>query len=229
MSTWSDKNLLFLSLSVDRLLAITAYGEAASEGGEGMAAVLNVIRNRAAGVSQFGDAEIYSLTGSPYHAVILKKAQFSMYNIGNAVRPTAERMANNFDSEVQSNSKLNQAYGIVTMLINGQLADNTGGATYYHTTYVNPSWASAMALLGQIGNHLFYSPPGVALASALPPSSLISSSLEEETTPAAWVTEWVATEYQPQFLLAGFSTNSIIWFLILGAGVGILIELIRRR
>ncbi len=215
MSSWSDQNSLFLSTPVDRLLAITAYGEAASDGAEGMMAVLNVIRNRALSVSQFGDAEIYSLTGSPYHAVILKKAQFSMYNIGNAVRPTAERMANNFDSEVQSNATLNQAYGLVTMLINGQLADNTGGATYYHATYVSPSWASAMTLLGQVGSQLFYSPTGVTLASALPPSSLISPSPEEAA--------------QPEFLQAGLDTNSIIWFLVIGAGVGILIELIRRR
>ncbi len=219
MSTWSDQNSLFLSLPVDRLLAITAYGEAASEGAEGMSAVLNVIRNRASLVSQFGDSEIYSITGSPYHAVVLKKAQFSMYNIGNAVRPTAERMANNFDSEVQSNSKLNQAYSIVTMLLNGQLADNTGGATYYHATYVSPSWASTMALLGQIGNHLFYSPPGVALASISPPTSVASD------VPV----EYAIEEAQPQYLLAGFDINSIMWFLIIGAGVGILIELIRRR
>jgi hypothetical protein len=213
MSTWSDQNQTFINLPVDQLLAITGYGEAASEGAEGIIGVLNVIRNRAANVSQFGDAEIYSLTGSAYHAVILKKAQFSMYNIGNTVRPIAERMATNFDSEVQSNSNLNQAYNLALMLLNGQLADNTGGATYYHATYVSPSWTSAMALLGQIGNHLFYSPSGVTLASALPPSSLISPAEEE----------------QPQVLEAGFQIENIAWFLIIGAGIGIFIELIRRR
>ena len=211
MSTWSDQNSLFLSLSVDRLLAITAYGEAASEGAEGMMAVLNVIRNRATMVSEFGDQEIYSITGSAYHAVILKQKQFSMYNIGNAVRPIAERMANNFDSEIQSNSTLNQAYNLALMLLNGQLADNTGGATYYHATYVSPSWASAMALLGKIGNHLFYSEPGVVIASVSP------------STYAAAVPE------EGQSQEAGVQVGSIIWFLIIGAGIGILVELIRRR
>jgi hypothetical protein len=220
MSSWSDQNLLFLSLPVDKLLAIAAYGEAAGEGAEGMAAVLNVMRNRAANVSQFGDSEIYSLTGSPYHAIILKKAQFSMFNIGNSVRPIAERMANNFDSEVQSNSTLNQAYGIVTMLINGQLADNTGGATYYYNpSLASPSWASSMVLLGQIGNHLFYSPSGVTLASVSPLTSVI---------PDVSV-EYAAAEAPPEYLQAGFDLNSIMWFLIIGAGIGIFIEMIRRK
>ena len=155
-STWTNQNTLFLNLPVDQLLAITAYGEAASEGAEGMMAVLNVIKNRTK-ENQFYDSEIYNLTRSAYHAVILKPKQFSMFNIGNAVRPIAERMANNFYSEVSSNSTLAQAYQLAQMLVSGQLADNTGNSQYYHATYVSPSWASSYALMGQIGQHLFYS------------------------------------------------------------------------
>lgn len=154
-------NQLFLSLPTEKLLAITAYGEAGGEGAEGMMAVLNVIRNRTADLSQYGDSNVYAVTGDPYKAVILKDKQFSMFNIGDPVRTIAERLATNFDSEVQTNSALSQAYSLSQMLTQGTLADNTGGADHYHATYVMPSWAASMAVTGQIGNHIFYSASGI--------------------------------------------------------------------
>lgn len=35
----------------------------------------------------------------------------------------------------------------------------TGGATYYHTTYVNPSWSKTFARTATIGVHHFYTDP----------------------------------------------------------------------
>jgi len=149
-------NQLFLSLPTEKLLAITAYGEAGGEGAEGMMAVLNVIRNRTADLGQYADQDVLNTTGDPYKAVILKSKQFSMFNVGDPVRVIAERLATNFDSEAQTNLALGQAYSLSQMLLQGTLADNTGGADHYHATYVTPSWAALMPVTGQIGNHIFY-------------------------------------------------------------------------
>ncbi len=158
---WIDQVRQFLSLPSDRLLSVTAYGEAASEGGEGMAAVLNVIRNRTNNLGTFADADILNATGSPWHAVILKKAQFSMYNSGNSVRPIAERLASNFDTEYQTNSTLRTAYSLSQMLLSNTLEDNTFGATfYYNPSITSPSWASGMTVVASIGRHIFLSPDG---------------------------------------------------------------------
>jgi hypothetical protein len=174
-NTWTDQNQIFLNLPIEQLLAITAYGEAGNEGGEGIMAVLNVIRNRTADLGRFGDSEIYNLTNSAYHAVILKSKQFSMYNLDDPVRATAIRIASNFDSEMARLPNLRMAYDLADMLLQGQLDDNTGGADYYFNPYiVQPSWASSLTLMGQIGNHIFYKTPGsyypppVALASIIP-------------------------------------------------------------
>lgn len=83
MSTWSDKNRIFLNLQTVELLSIAAYGEAANQGTDGLMAVINVIRNRTLS-NQFIDSEIYSLTGDIYKAVILKPCQFSMFNDGHS-------------------------------------------------------------------------------------------------------------------------------------------------
>ena len=32
----------------------------------------------------------------------------------------------------------------------------TEGATHYHATYVQPSWAKQLQLVGRIGAHIFY-------------------------------------------------------------------------
>ncbi len=47
---------------------------------------------------------------------------------------------------------------IARLMIDGLYESNqvTGGALFYHTTAVNPSWASAMTRTSQIGVHLFY-------------------------------------------------------------------------
>ena len=155
MSQWTNQNQLFISLPEDVLLAITAYGEAASDGPEGMHAVLSVIKNRTY-FNEFQDKEILGLSGSVYRAVVLKYKQFSMFNPNTTSRAIAERMAINFDSEVYNNETLAKAYDLAQMLMSGIWDDSTGGATYYHATYVSPSWASGYQLTGQIGNQLFY-------------------------------------------------------------------------
>lgn len=207
--TWAERNRIFLSLPVAKLLAITAYGEAAGEGGEGMLAVLNVIRNRTQYLNEFGDTNIYNLTSSPYHAVILKPYQFSMYNIRDPVRNIAERIGSNFDAEVNVNQSLSVAYNLAQMLLANAVNDNTGGATHYHATSVTPAWSKTMPVTGQIGRHIFYASRPVA-----PPSVLTAGIIPEE-------------EIAP--MEAGLGVSSIAWILVLGIISGIIYSVIKGR
>lgn len=38
----------------------------------------------------------------------------------------------------------------------GEFRGISEGATHYHATYVNPSWAGSLQLVGTIGKHIFY-------------------------------------------------------------------------
>ena len=56
-----------------------------------------------------------------------------------------------------------QAYLEIKELARGILesgaADRTGGATYFHTVSVSPSWAEQMKMTARIGHHVFYREP----------------------------------------------------------------------
>ena len=154
-------NEQFYSLSPEKLLALTAYGEAASEGVEGMMAVINVIINRAkypkTEANWFDDA-IYASTNSVWHAVILSPKQFSAFNSTDPVRNTLINLMQNFDYNLQYNTILNQAYQLGQLAVSGLLEDNTYGAThYYNPTKAAPTWALKIPVIGVIGNHVFHS------------------------------------------------------------------------
>ena len=44
-----------------------------------------------------------------------------------------------------------------SMILNGAFADITGGATFFHASEVNPSWAKKFRETKKIGRHIFYS------------------------------------------------------------------------
>lgn len=155
-------NEIFLGLAPEQLLALAAYGEAASEGGEGMMAVLNVIINRANYPDTYADADILYSGYNVWYAVTLKPKQFSAFNIGDPVRQKLVNFANDFQGSTLSNTVLGQAYNLAQMAVMGTLQDNTGGATNYHATSILPPWAGTMDKIGQIGNHIFYSALPVA-------------------------------------------------------------------
>jgi len=151
----SSDQLLY-SLPVQSLLAITAYGEAATEGNEGLLAVMNVIKNRTKDPNQFADSSILSATQSLYHAVILKPYQFSVFNSNDPGRSRMEKFAADFPGSYQGDSILRSSYDLAGKVLSGSTADNTMGATFYHADYVLPSWASEIPVIGQIGTHIFY-------------------------------------------------------------------------
>ena len=51
-----------------------------------------------------------------------------------------------------------QVVGISWVMINGGMRQLSGGATYYHTTSVQPSWARRFEHTATIGIHKFYKP-----------------------------------------------------------------------
>lgn len=48
----------------------------------------------------------------------------------------------------------------------GRLENLTGSATYFHAQRVKPSWSKRFVRTVQIGNHIFYRPPGTVTADA---------------------------------------------------------------
>jgi spore germination cell wall hydrolase CwlJ-like protein len=62
--------------------------------------------------------------------------------------------------EIISEKKAWESVGKVAMLaIEGDVPDLTHGATFYHTTYVSPSWSRKFARTITIGEHHFYREP----------------------------------------------------------------------
>ena len=52
----------------------------------------------------------------------------------------------------------NKLVGIARTMIDGGIRKFSGGATYYHTTSVQPSWARHFTHTATIGIHIFYKP-----------------------------------------------------------------------
>lgn len=57
-----------------------------------------------------------------------------------------------------------KANRIALMTLNGRMPDMTGGATFYHATYVRPSWRLAFDRVRQVGQHIFYRQRGYVIA-----------------------------------------------------------------
>jgi len=80
----------------------------------------------------------------PSGAMIRNQCQFSWYCDGKNDRPQNEDLW--IDAQML-------AYQIV---FEDKYRGITEGATHYHATYVKPSWASTLQLVGRIGAHIFY-------------------------------------------------------------------------
>ena len=126
-------------------LAEALYYEARDQGWRGMLAVGIVIQNRvrdsrypddACGVVRQGKYR----NGNP----VKHKCQFSYYCDGKPERP-AEKEA------------WRQAGDIAALLTTTDVEiAGLEGATHYHATWVQPSWAKAFSPRKKIGDHLFY-------------------------------------------------------------------------
>lgn len=141
----------FLNSYDRQIVAACMVLEAGGEGQDGMQAVLNVMLNRAKG--DFGQlvpvtvkygafscmASIWK-TNSPDYGPLLSRAQ-------------------------RQPGPFIDAMNLIALMEQGQLQDNTHGATHYHADYVSPYWVSDMHYLTTIGHHYFYVERGREIAS----------------------------------------------------------------
>jgi len=129
-------------------IATAVYFEARSEPPVGQSAVAHVILNRVAD-PRYPDTACEVVTQGPTYKWTLNfpvrhKCQFSFFCDGKSDQPDKDSLA--------WQSAVTMTYGALT----GRTYDPTDGATHYHATYVNPSWASSKTKTVQINDHVFY-------------------------------------------------------------------------
>lgn len=132
------------------ILARTIYGEARSEGTEGMIAVACVVMNRYKAGKWFTGYRIYQGKRIPSVAqTCLKRWQFSCWNKND---PNYVKIYN----VTPMDSTFRQCVDIAQRAVSGELKDITNGATYYHTRQIKPVWALQHTPCYRFKNHLFY-------------------------------------------------------------------------
>jgi N-acetylmuramoyl-L-alanine amidase len=85
-------------------------------------------------------------------AVCRSNKQFSCWNDGDPNKPVIEA------ANSGANPVFDQCFAFAEQVANGQLDDNTGGATHYYSESIpRPPWAKPPAKqTTQIGSHLFF-------------------------------------------------------------------------
>jgi spore germination cell wall hydrolase CwlJ-like protein len=127
-----------------RLLAATAWGEARSEGPDGMRAVAHVIVNRV------GDR-----FGENLETVIRSPKQFSAWNRGDPNRPLVQN-PERYATGGANLETWQAAQEIARQVLSGQSVDPTNGALFYHTRAIRPWWSRYGQGATVIGAHIFY-------------------------------------------------------------------------
>lgn len=128
------------------ILARTMWGEARSEGIEGMKAIACVVLNRVEKAKQRGG---HFWWGHDIQSVCLKPWQFSCWNRND---PNRRKVLQVTDEDPHFFQALRLAKNIVLQGVN----DITCGADHYHTDYIHPFWSKEHEPVCQIGHHLFY-------------------------------------------------------------------------
>jgi spore germination cell wall hydrolase CwlJ-like protein len=129
-----------------RLLAATAFGEARSEGEDGMRAVAHVMVNRVG--QRFGE---------DLATVILSPKQFSVWNRGDPNRRLVQNLASDparYNGGAEAEWEIAQR--VAREVLSGQSVDPTQGALFYHTRAIRPSWSRVGQGRRVIGAHVFY-------------------------------------------------------------------------
>lgn len=127
------------------IFAKTLFGEARGETLSGIEAVANVILNRVRHAEKIGSY----WWGKTIEEVCLKPFQFSCWNKND---PNHALLM----EDLKDNKIYQICERVAKRAIKGFLPDNTKGATHYHTTAVNPSWARCAVPCAEVGHHLFY-------------------------------------------------------------------------
>lgn len=136
----------FLSFGSDLdCLTSALYHEARNLGVGSMREVANVISNRV-------ESDSYPNT---YCKVIKQNKQFSFYPAKPSNKREAVLMAETNPTVHDLNSWI-IATKVAIQTFNGNLNVEFTDALFYHTTSVNPNWASTKQKLGKLKNHIYY-------------------------------------------------------------------------
>lgn len=132
-------------------VARTACMEAASDGTDGIHAVINVIYNRAKTPGWWGDTPVDIATKASANGV----HQFSCWNAGSPTLEWGDKLAiggNTADDKLFGN-----AFIMSNLAERKALTDITNGAdSYYREGTPMPSWARDRAPVAKVGHHLFF-------------------------------------------------------------------------
>lgn len=121
------------------LTALCAWREARGTSDEAITGVLCTIRNRVRNPRWWG---------TDWASVVLKPYQFSSFN---ADDPNAHKIP------AADDKIFSRILDLTALVIMGQLADPTGGATHYHDpSKPNPPWADKIPQVAKIGPFTFY-------------------------------------------------------------------------
>ncbi len=121
-------------------LALNIYFEARSEPASGQRAVGHVVMNR---VAHPGYPDSVCRVVRQGGEKVLHRCQFSWWCDGQSDRP--------------SNRKAwDQSLRLAEQIYLGVLKDTTGGALWYHASYVKPYWSDVLRKGDRIGQHIFY-------------------------------------------------------------------------
>ncbi len=133
-------------------LARSIWGEARGESEEGQVAVAWVMRNRVSAAQQFaarlgrahplfGDGTLVGACRAP--------RQFSAWNPGDSNATKLTQVG--FDDAAYC-----RAFAVAAQVWGDLVKDQTGGATHYHRSDIEPVWAKSMKPTALIGAHMFY-------------------------------------------------------------------------
>ena len=128
-------------------LALNIYHEAKNQSFVGQMAVAQVVMNRVQD-SRFPHTVCEVVKQGPTYSwkkdfPVRNKCHFSWYCDGKS-------------DKVRNESAWQTATLIANGVLSGNLDDFVEGATHYHATYVNPSWASSKTYVTRIDDHKFY-------------------------------------------------------------------------
>jgi N-acetylmuramoyl-L-alanine amidase len=142
MDNYAEEYLRQIEIDV---MARTLWGEARSEGQQGIEAVASVILNRTEIARRKGGF----WWGNTIIQVCQKPYQFSCWNKGD---PNFKKLSAVTEDDIHFATALRVARRAML----GMIKDRTSGATHYHTIDVLPFWAKGQKATARIGRHVFY-------------------------------------------------------------------------
>ena len=140
-------NTVIVNNPQEECLALNIYYEARSDMMAGRYAVADTVLNRVADSrypNTICDVVQQGRLGDDSGIVKRNQCQFSWFCDGKSDVP--------LDQDSWQRAQI-VAYNIINYR---KFRGITKGSTHYHATYVNPSWAETIELVGTIGQHIFY-------------------------------------------------------------------------